>query len=774
MARSILRRRCWRRPENTVTLTASTRCRLRLRGIVQGVGFRPFVYRLARQHDLAGHVSNTADGVDIVVQGAVPCVDAFIAALSASPPPAARIAEMHVEATEATEAASLTGFHIRESDRGSQASTVVSPDLPVCEDCLLELLDQGDRRYRYPYITCTNCGPRFSLSLALPYDRESTTMAAWPMCADCEREYHDPADRRFHAQSIACPQCGPHYRLVAGETSQYRDEAIVEAARLLATGHIVGIKGIGGYHLACDATNAAAVGLLRERKFRKAQAFALMVRDLDAARRCATLSVAAELALTSAQRPIVLAPARCELAAVAPGHPNLGLMLPYTPVHHLLFASGAPEVLVMTSGNRSSEPIAFEDNDAETRLREIADALLIGERPIARRVDDSVLQLTPFGVAHIRRSRGLAPSAVSRLPGGGPILAVGGDLKNTIALAVDNNVLVSQHIGDLEHHATRTALARTIADFLQLYNVDPSVLSIAHDIHPEYVSTRLALEMPAFRRVAVQHHRAHIASVLAERNDLGKRVLGVAFDGTGFGDDGTIWGGEFFVGSVVDGFDRVSHLRPAMLPGGDGCAGFPVQAAAGFLGELDQLPNLHEEPFHFPVRYRHAVQLMAARVRVFPTTSAGRLFDATAALLGFARPVTFEAEAAIWLQHCASRATTSAAIPFEFASGLLDWCPAVRAIIDLRMRGEDVTAIALGFHRGLARGIAAAVSELCQQHDLHTVALSGGVFQNGLLLQLLRDELRHRPLAVWTNQIVPAGDGGLCLGQAAMASMCEK
>jgi hydrogenase maturation protein HypF len=499
-----------------------------------------------------------------------------------------------------------------------------------------------------------------------------------------------------------------------------------------------------------------------------------MARDIDVARSCLTLSAEGEAVLESEGRPIVLAPPRRDLPGVAPSHPNLGIMLPYAPLHHLLFAAGAPEVLVLTSGNRSSEPIAFEDDDADIRLAAIADARLIGERPIARRVDDSVLHMTPYGAAYVRRSRGFAPSPVARLRNGDRVLAVGGDLKSTVALVVHENVLVSQHIGDLEHHATRTAFGRTIADFLELYGLDSSVLTIAHDMHPEYASTRHALEMPALGRVAVQHHRAHIASVLAERDALATRVLGVAFDGTGFGDDGAIWGGEFFVGSVVDGFERVAHLYPATLPGGDACAAFPVQAAAGFLAELEDLPDPHEAPFRFPLRYRHAQQLVAAGLRAYPTTSAGRLFDAVAALLGFTTPVTFEAQAAIWVEHCASTARTAATIPFEFTSGVLDWRPAVRAIVDMRLQGEDVAAIALAFHRGLAHGIAAAATELCGRHDVDTLVFSGGVFQNGLLVRLLHEELMHKPLAVWTNQLVPAGDGGLCLGQAAIASVCAK
>jgi hydrogenase maturation protein HypF len=746
-------------------------CRLGVRGIVQGVGFRPFVFRLARQYGLAGHVTNTGDGVEILIEGTRSSIDAFLEFVRASPPAAARLADMTVDWTEPT---NLAEFHIRDSARASQPSTVVAPDLPVCDDCLRELFDPENRRYRYPYITCTNCGPRFSLSTALPYDRQSTTMAAWPMCPDCEREYHNPLDRRFHAQAIACPHCGPHYRLVTGDVSHEREKAIDETAQLLTAGRIVGIKGVGGYHLACDASNATAVSQLRERKYRKAQAFALMVCDLETARSWATVGPEAEQLLTAEDRPVVLVPASRELPGVAPLHPRMGIMLPYAPLHHLLFAAGAPHVLVMTSGNRSSEPIAFADDDARTRLRDIADALLIGERPIARRVDDSVAQITAFGAAYIRRSRGSAPAPVARVAAKGPVLAVGGDLKNTIALLVDGNVLVSPHIGDLEHHATRAAFDRTIADFCTLYDIDSSALSVAHDAHPDYASTRLALELPARQHRAVQHHRAHVASVLAERDALTKKVVGVTFDGTGFGDDGTIWGGEFFAGSVVDGFTRVAHLHPAMLPGGDACAAFPVQAAAGFVSELGDAGVLPEDPFRFPIRYRQAVQLATARIRTFKTTSAGRLFDAVAALLGFKTPVTFEGQAAMWLEHCASAARDSATVPLEFSEDVLDWRPALRRIIELRSGGHEVSSIALAFHRGLARGIVAGAAELCDRHGVDTVVLSGGVFQNGLLMQLLHEAFAATRLIFWTNRVVPPGDGGLCLGQAAIVSSQDR
>jgi hydrogenase maturation protein HypF len=509
---------------------------------------------------------------------------------------------------------------------------------------------------------------------------------------------------------------------------------------------------------------------LRRRKYRKAKAFALMVRDLSVARSLVDLSADAEAVLTSGNRPIVLCPTRVKLSGVAPDHPQVGVMLPYAPLHHLLFAADAPEALVMTSGNRSSEPIAFDDEDAQDRLGGLADAFLVGERLIARRVDDSVVQTTAFGPLIARRSRGYAPAAVARLQTHDPILAVGGDLKNTVALVVDGEVIVSQHIGDLEHHGTRTAFEQTIRDFLRLYHVDASRLIVAYDAHPQYASTCHALDIPARRHRPVQHHRAHVASVLAEREALTARVLGLAFDGTGLGDDGTIWGGEFFVGSVAQGFDRVAHLRPAQLPGGDAAAAFPAQAAAGFMAELDDVPHLTDAPFFLPARYCQARQLIARGVRTFMTSSVGRLFDAVAALLGFTGPVTFEAQAAIWLEHHASGATNSALVPFEYAYGELDWRPALRSVIESRLAGEDVTAIAHGFHRGLAQIMAGAATKLCDQHQVDTVVLTGGVLHNQVLLRLLHEFFEARGVKVWTNQAVPPGDGGLSLGQAAIAS----
>src|SRR5579885_473910 len=588
-----------------------------VRGIVQGVGFRPFVYRLARQHKLSGWVLNRETGVEIWIEGAETGVPAFLQMLETDAPPAARISSVDVRICEPV---GLTGFAIRESERSGQPSARISPDLPVCDDCLAELFDPTDRRYRYPYINCTNCGPRFSVIEKLPYDRANTTMRHWTMDAFCAGQYHDHYDRRFHAQPLACPACGPHY------------SSIESAARLLAAGQILAIKGIGGYHLACDPHNAEAVRALRERKFRKEKPFALMARDVQTAQSIGTFSPEALALLCSPARPIVLVPALVEFPEVATDTHELGIMLPYTPLHHLLFAAGAPPVLVMTSANRSSEPIAYTDDDALQRLSGIADHFLIGERPIARRVDDSVVRAGAYGPVILRRSRGYAPGAVASIPVHRPILAVGADLKNTVTLVVDGQAFVSQHIGDLDHFRAFEAFRETIRDLLAMYRVRDDDLLIVHDAHPQYASTLHALDLPAERRIAVQHHRAHIASVLAEHEAWDEPVLGVSFDGTGYGDDGAIWGGEILAGSLRRGFERAAHLRYATLPGGDAAAQHPVQAAAGFLFDMEGLPDLTAPPFGFPKRYWVAREIARKGVRSFPTTSMGRLFDTAAAL----------------------------------------------------------------------------------------------------------------------------------------------
>ena len=496
-----------------------------------------------------------------------------------------------------------------------------------------------------------------------------------------------------------------------------------------------------------------------------------MAKDLAAARSLVDLTPEAEALLTSAARPVVLAPARRELPGVAPGNRDLGVMLPYTPVHHLLFAAGAPELLVMTSANRSSEPIAYEDADAFERLHGLADAFLTGERPIARRMDDSVARAGVLGPVILRRARGYAPGAAARLPVSHPVLAVGADLKNTVTLVVGGEAFVSQHIGDLRYYEALRAFRETIQDLLEMYEVDVEELVVAHDLHPQYASTLHALELPARETVAVQHHRAHVASVLAERGAFGDKVLGVAFDGTGYGDDGAIWGGEFFVGSLPEGFERVGHLREAVLPGGDAAAGNPVQAAAGFLAGLEGIPDLTLPPFCFPERYLQATELVAKGLRVFPTTSVGRLFDTVAALLGFTREITFEGQAALWLEQLARDAPRAPALPFPFEAGELDFRPLLQAVVEERRRDRDRAEIARAFHRGLASGVHQAIVTLGEEHGVSTVVLSGGVFQNDLLLGDLQTLLGASAFKLWTNREVPANDGGISLGQAALAAV---
>ena len=560
-------------------------CSIKVRGVVQGVGFRPFVFRLARANTLAGWVLNGEQGVEIFLEGADQGLKAFVQALKTEPPPAAQITDIEIRTSNPV---GCNEFTIRESRRNEQLSVRISPDLPVCEDCLRELFDPADKRHFYPYINCTSCGPRYTVIQGIPYDRSNTTMHAWPLDEYCSGEYNNPYNRRFHAQPVACPQCGPEYYLQARDRVIRGNEPSIRAAvAMLQAGKILAVKGLGGYHLACDARNADAVQALRNRKYRKEKPFALMVKNLEVARGLIQVSPETGAFLTSAARPIVIATAKIKLEGVAPDNRELGVMLPYTPLHHLLFAAGAPEALVMTSANRSSEPIAFDDIEALDRLSDVADALLIGERPIARRVDDSITRAGVFGPTILRRARGFAPSAVAVFPSKRPILALGSDLKNTITLVVDGQAFVSQHIGDLEHFQSLQAFQQTIEDLVSMYEVRRDELLVVHDCHPQYASVAHAAALSCFEKESVQHHRAHIASVLAERGEWRKRVVGVSFDGTGYGDDGTIWGGEFFVGTISDGFERVAHLRRAPLAGGDAAAHCPVQAAAGFLVQLD-------------------------------------------------------------------------------------------------------------------------------------------------------------------------------------------
>jgi hydrogenase maturation protein HypF len=733
---------------------------VRITGVVQGVGFRPFVYRLAREHGLHGWVLNAESGVEIHVEGAPSALPGFLGAIESQAPAASRIASFDIVPTLVS---GFDDFTIRESERTSRPTVRISPDLPVCPDCLREMGDPNDRRFGYPYTNCTNCGPRYSIILGLPYDRPQTTMRDWPMCELCAGEYRDPLDRRFHAQPVACPACGPSYYLTVDGATERGDAAISRAAALLREGAIVAIKGLGGYHLACDAMQPAAVARLRERKYRKERPFALMARDVETAKTLVDLSPEHERLLNSVQRPIVLAPATVKLEGVAPENRDYGVMLPYTPLHHSLFREGAPSVLVMTSANRSSEPIAYADAEAFERLSGIADAFLAGEREIARRVDDSVAAVGPYGPIVLRHARGGAPAAIARLPTKRPMLCAGADLKNAVTLVVDGQAFTSQHIGDLDHYGSFAAFKETIADLCAMYDVPAGELLVVHDAHPEYTSTQYARTLGGTHR-AVQHHRAHVASVLVEREAFDTRVIGIAFDGTGYGDDGTIWGGEIFTGSLREGLTRALWLREAKLPGGDAAARHPVQAAAGFLNDLDDLPDLTAPPFDFPERYTKSKRLAESGIRTFTTTSVGRLFDTVAALLGFTRPITFEGQAAMWVEHLAWSAAGEDSYPFPVADARLDFRPLLAAVVADRRRGRDVREIARAFHYALADAVASAAGTL----EPKQIVASGGVFQNGLLVELLAQRFGER---LWINQEVPANDGGISLGQAGIAAV---
>ncbi len=748
--------------------------RLRVRGVVQGVGFRPFIFRLAQELGLSGWVRNDLEGVLIEVSAPPEVLARFVEAIPRQAPPAAHIERLEVLAQHP---GSLPeGFQIVQSESGGQVDTQVSPDLTLCPDCLRELFDPSDRRYRYPFINCTHCGPRYSIILQLPYDRPSTTMQAFAMCPECAAEYHDPRNRRFHAQPIACPACGPQVHLwnAQFEPLAFRHAAIAQAAALLREGQILAIKGLGGYHLACDATRADAIERLRSRKQRRFKPLALMAPNIEALQGYVELCEPALHLLDSRERPIVLLPKGSTPLpeALAPGSPDLGVMLPYTPLQHLLYAEGAPPLLVMTSANRSGEPMVYRDEDLP-RLQGLADFFLVGERPIARRVDDSIVALADGSPMVLRRARGLAPAPVLRSEHfQKPLLALGAQLKNAIALGTRGQVLLSQHIGDLDKLEARQAFLQTIHDLSQMYQLDLEQTLVVHDLHPDYASTQYALELPG-PKLAVQHHQAHIASVLAEHQLWEETVLGFAFDGAGLGLDGAIWGGEVLVGSLEQGLKRVAHLRYAPLLGGDAAASFPPQAAVGFLQELSGWERLLPEQ-----SVRQGKSLLRSKLPIPSTSSIGRLFDAVAALLGFHTRQDFEGQAALWLENLArnqapvpSRAALK--LPLHVAADGLEWdyCTLLDAVLHYINGGMSKEQLAWQFHAAVAGAVLAAALALREAHRFSTVVLSGGVWQNRLLHHLTLTPLRARGFEVRWNQAVPPGDGGLALGQLALAQM---
>jgi hydrogenase maturation protein HypF len=755
------------------------RQRVRVTGTVQGVGFRPFVFRAATDLGLSGFVLNDSAGVLLEIEGPAPALAALVHRIESDPPPLARVDAVSVQNIAGV--AGEPGFSIHESDGAGRPDVPVSVDSATCPDCLREVDDPGDRRYRYPFINCTNCGPRYTIVESVPYDRPATTMAAFVMCGLCQAEYDDPADRRFHAQPNACADCGPAlaYRTPAGALVASGDDAMAVAVDALEAGAVVAIKGIGGFHLAVDAANAGAVATLRKRKARDDKPFAVMVGDIDAARALCDLDAAAEAALCSPRRPIVLATRRPagdrrgdgvagRLAeGVAPGLPDLGLLLPYSALHHLLLSAVA-RPLVFTSGNISDDPIAHTDADAVTRLGPMADGILTNDRAIHIRCDDSVVRATGGRIQTLRRSRGFAPERMA-LPGRArrSVLAVGAELKNTISVAKDDWVVASHHIGDLEHLATFQSFRQAMAHVSNLYGVSADV--IAHDLHPEYLSTKAAHDagMPLF---PVQHHHAHIAACLVEHGEPGP-VLGVAFDGLGYGTDGTLWGGEFLRADLST-FERLGHLRPLSMPGGTAAIREPwrmalawAHAAAGADGAARVAARLHPEP--------EPVLALVARAYGPTTTSAGRLFDAVAALLGLRAVVTYEGQAAVELEAAARRVPRARApvYPVDITGAVLDPRPLVAAVIADVERGRDRDEIAAGFHEGLGRGAAALAAALAADHQLATVALSGGVFQNSRLTGIVHDELAAQGLRVLVHRHIPANDGGISVGQAAVAAL---
>ncbi len=706
------------------------RRRIVVQGIVQGVGFRPFVYGQARSRDLVGFVLNDSQGVTIEVEGVDAALDGFERAMREQAPPLARIDSV---TTELIPARHDNAFIISHSQKGQERRALISPDSSTCDDCLRELFDPADRRYHYPFINCTNCGPRFTIVQDVPYDREKTTMRVFPMCPVCRAEYDDPRNRRFHAQPNACPVCGPQVRLI--EWNSPRSEvaaadAISLAAHHLADGAILAIKGLGGYHLACDAFNEEAVQRLRQRKHREAKPFALMVPDLETARQLCQVSDAEAALLQSHRRPIVLLtrqPASMVASEVAPACDTLGIMLPYTPLHHLLLRAVAaateaertarPAALVMTSGNVSDEPIAYRDDDARRRLASIANGMLTHNRDIHMRCDDPVMRIAAGGEQFFRRSRGYAPEPIPlslELPV--PLLACGGHLKNTFCLGKEKRAFLSHHIGDLENLETLTSFREGIAHFQRLFDIYPE--AVAYDLHPEYLATKYALDAPIPQKIGVQHHHAHIASVLAEHG-LRDAVIGVAADGTGYGTDGAIWGCEI-MSADLSGFERLAHLAYIPLPGGEQAVRQPWRVAAAYLVQAfgDDFLEL-DIPFVRQLdrsKWHALSQMMSRNLNSPPTSSLGRLFDAVAALLGVRREVIYEGQAAIELevlarsgQADALEAPSARIYPFtigdqgEQVPAQLDVRPLVRAIVG------DITA-----GRGCKRDRAALSPQHCR------------------------------------------------------------
>ena len=755
-------------------------------GVVQGVGFRPYVFGLASRFQLAGFVKNRTGGVFIEIEGALPSLDRFLAELATNPPPLAHIEQVTWERKP------LCGdgqFRIEPSEADSPGSIFISPDISTCADCLAELFDPANRRYRYPFLNCTNCGPRLTIVTGAPYDRQRTTMAGFALCADCRAEYEDPGNRRFHAQPTCCAVCGPKLQLTDERGQPVAvDNHLAHFAAALRVGRIGALKGLGGYHLVCDARSEVSVGELRLRKHRDEKPFALLVRDLEAALSICEVTSADSRLLQSVSRPIVLLRKRPGTAIaedVAPGNPYLGVMLPYTPIHHLLFEEMGGIPLVMTSGNRSDEPIAYDDTDALERLAGVADLFLTHNRRIHVRCDDSVVRVLDNVELPLRRSRGYAPYPIALpMKCSVPILAVGGQLKGAFALGRGGHAFLSHHLGDLDHFAAFQSFARDIALYEELLAIRPRV--VVHDLHPDYASTRYAQNLgaqgttfagDAVQLLPVQHHDAHIASCMAEHG-LSDPVIGVAFDGSGFGTDGAIWGGEFLIGDYRQ-FRRAAHLRYVGMPGGDQAVREPWRMALAHLNDA----GLADDPLNgrIPTAALRAARRMLDRGFNSPlTSSVGRLFDAVAALAGIRDRVRFEGQAAVELEWLAAESDPDHPYPFNLEESkeenssdstlVVDTRPLIREVARDANGDASSALISRRFQSTMVEMIATVCARLRQATGLSVVVLSGGVFMNVLLTNEARARLVGDGFRVYRHQLVPPNDGGLSLGQLAIAA----
>jgi hydrogenase maturation protein HypF len=750
--------------------------RVKVNGVVQGVGFRPFIFQLAEQYGLKGEVANTSSGVTIQIEGLAEQVAAFERDLSTKSPPLAYIVEIN---SQPDTIRNFAGFSIAKSKGETKTSTLISPDVSVCNDCLGELLNPDDRRYHYPFINCTNCGPRYTIIDDIPYDRPKTSMRHFKMCADCQSEYDDPHNRRFHAQPNACADCGPHVELYDHRRNPIsQQDPIGKATELLKQGYILAIKGLGGYHLAVDAADTNAVRRLRSRKLREEKPFALMSYNLETVRRFAQAGAAEEKILTSIQRPIVLLRKKnlnCISAEVAPCNKYFGVMLPYTPLHYLILKQGFV-ALVMTSGNLSDEPIAIDNDDAFERLSCIADYFLIHNREIYLRSDDSIVRHHAGARRFLRRSRGFVPIPIflkNQIP---PILACGAELKNTICVTIQDKAFLSQHIGDLENLATYEFLKLTAAHLKRILGIDPEI--IAFDMHPDYLSTRFAQEQQAAHKIQVQHHHAHIVSCMAEHKLEGP-VIGLSFDGTGYGRDGAIWGGEILIAEEHD-FERVGHLAYVAMPGGAAAIKSPWRMAVSYLQDAFGqdlydlgLPVLKEiENDKLTV----ISEMISKGVNAPLTSSLGRLFDGVAAICGIRSQVNFEGQAAMELEMLAAD-TAESTYEYEWLSeGTYKILPApiILGVVKDLQDARPVADISAKFHRTLICLFVDLCTVIRKERDLNRVVLSGGVFQNSILLTGLAIALEARNFSVFSHQQVPSNDGGIALGQAVAAAAVSR